>query len=123
MMTSSAVETGSVDAVTTPGLHREAVARRSERRPTGDDLAGASSGGDARRLVHTLPAVVAVALRRLGGVEADANLHAGVAQVQRMRVSLRAVTDDRDLFALDQSEVRGIIVVEICHSCPLFALV
>src|SRR5947199_10216027 len=56
-------------------LQREAVARRSERRPTGDDLAGASSGGDARRLVHTLPAVVAVALRRLGGVEADANLH------------------------------------------------
>src|SRR5207302_2821244 len=38
---------------------------------------------------------------------------------QRVRVALRSVTDNRDLFSLNQRQVRGIVVIEICHSCPL----
>jgi hypothetical protein len=48
--------------------------------------------------------------------QADADVHAGVTQAQRVGVALRAVTDDRDLAALDDREI-GIVVVENlgCH--------
>src|SRR5580693_8855490 len=32
-----------------------------------------------------------------------------------MGVALRAVADDGDFFGLDQSEICGVVVVEICH--------
>src|SRR5579859_1319225 len=43
---------------------------------------------------------------------------AAVAEIQRVGVTLRAVTEDGDLFGLDKSEVCCIVVVEICHSFP-----
>ncbi len=43
-------------------------------------------------------------------------LHAGVAQVQRMGVTLAAVADDGDLLALDQVQV-GVAIVVNSHDC------
>ena len=48
-------------------------------------------------------------------VQADADADAAVAKIQRMRVTLRAVADDRDFLGLDESEIRGVVVIEICH--------
>ncbi len=54
--------------------------------------------------------------RRLGSGrgalgQADAHVDARVAQVQRVRVALAAVADDRDPAALDDGQV-GVVVVE-----------
>ena len=47
--------------------------------------------------------------------KADADADAAVAQIERVRVALRAVADDGDFLGLDESEVRGVVVIEICH--------
>src|SRR3546814_5325399 len=44
-------------------------------------------------------------------LQADADVHTGVTQVQRVGVALAAVADDRDVLALDQGQV-GVVVVE-----------
>ena len=44
-------------------------------------------------------------------LQADADVDAGVAQVERVGVALAAVTDDGDVLALDQGQV-GVVVVE-----------
>ena len=49
--------------------------------------------------------------------QADAHVDAAVLQIQRVRVALRAVADDGDLLALDEGEVRVLVVVDRCH-CP-----
>ena len=53
--------------------------------------------------------------RRATFVQAHANTNAAIPQVQRVSVALRAVADDGDLFGLDECEIRGVVVVEICH--------
>src|ERR1051325_9944702 len=58
----------------------------------------------------------APALRAL--VEADHDVLAGVLQVQRVRVALAAVADDGDLLALQQSEVRVLVVIDLRGHVP-----
>jgi hypothetical protein len=48
-------------------------------------------------------------------VQADAHVDAGVAQVHRVRVPLRAVADDGDLLLLDEIEVRVFVVEDVSH--------
>ncbi len=48
--------------------------------------------------------------------QADADVAAAVAQIQRVCVALRAVADDCDFFRLDKGEIRVLIVIELCHS-------
>src|SRR5579871_4432470 len=51
--------------------------------------------------------------------ETNNDLNAGVAEIQGMRVSLRAVTDDRDLFGLHEGEIGVLVVIESCsHGVP-----
>src|SRR5216684_3468286 len=52
-------------------------------------------------------------------VKANADGDAAIAQIERVRVALRTVANDGDLLCLDQGNVRGIVVVEICHLLPL----
>jgi hypothetical protein len=66
------------------------------------DLLGLEAG-----LLHLVPRGSAFA-------DTDHDLHAGVVEVLRMRMALRAVTDDGDLLAFDQLEV-AILVVENLH--------
>ncbi len=58
------------------------------------------------------------AARGAGFWQADADVAAAVAQIQRMGVALRAVAEDGDLFGLDEGEVGVFIVVELCHVLP-----
>src|SRR5215203_786859 len=48
-------------------------------------------------------------------LQPDDDLDTGIAEVLRVRVALRAVTDDRDLLALDEREVRVLVVVDLSH--------
>src|SRR5699024_8967937 len=49
-------------------------------------------------------------------LQTDAHLDAGVAQAQRVRVPLAAVADDRDLAALDDRQIRIVVVEDLdCH--------
>ena len=52
------------------------------------------------------------------GAEADFDVHAGVLEVEGVRVALRAVADDGDLLGLDEGEVCVLIVVGLCHDVP-----
>ncbi|MCY1380334.1 hypothetical protein D9M69_681420 [compost metagenome] len=45
--------------------------------------------------------------------QTDHDLDAAVVQVLRMRVTLRAVTDDGNRLALDQAEVRVLVVINL----------
>jgi hypothetical protein len=47
--------------------------------------------------------------------QADANAHAAVFQIQRMRVPLRAVPDDSDLASANQREVGVVVVIHRGH--------
>ena len=49
-------------------------------------------------------------------MEADADGDSAVAKIERVRMALRAVANDRDFLGLDQGNIRGIVVIEICHS-------
>ena len=49
------------------------------------------------------------------GTEADADFDAGVLEVERVGVALRAVADDGDFLGLDEGEVCVWIVVSLCH--------
>ena len=59
-------------------------------------------------------------LLRVGGAgaQADFDVHAGVLEVEGVRVALRAVADDGDLLGLDEGEVSVLIVVGLCHDVP-----
>ncbi len=52
------------------------------------------------------------------GAEANFDVHAGVLEVEGVRVALRAVADDGDLLGLDEGEVCVLIVVGLCHDVP-----
>jgi len=49
------------------------------------------------------------------GAEANANVYAGVLEIERVGVALRAVADDGDFFRLDEGEVCVCVVVCLCH--------
>ena len=49
-------------------------------------------------------------------MQTDADGAAAVAQIQGVRVPLRAVSDDGDFLGLDQRQIRGFIVMNRCHS-------
>ena len=63
------------------------------------------------------PAACALARDRLVGRQPDLDADAAVLQVQRVGVALRSVADDRDLLALNQAQVRVLVVVHLRHSC------
>src|SRR5579862_2334135 len=51
-------------------------------------------------------------------VEADADVAAGIAEIKRVSVALRAVAEDRNLLGLDERQVGVLIVIELCHVVP-----
>src|SRR5260370_17853336 len=51
--------------------------------------------------------------------ETNADRDAAIAQVQRVGVALRPVTNDGDLFRLNEGKVRRIVVIKISHAVPL----
>jgi hypothetical protein len=56
------------------------------------------------------------------GAQADADLDAGVLEVERVGVALRAVADDGDFLRLDKREVCVCVVVGLCHGVLVFFL-
>ena len=68
-----------------------------------------------RRSFHSDAVAFRFGARSAARRESDNHGDAGIAQVQRVRVSLRAVADYGHLFFLDQREIRIFVVVEICH--------
>src|ERR1051326_5101280 len=50
--------------------------------------------------------------------QTHADVAAAVAQIQRVRVALRTVTEYGDLFRLNKREVCVLIVIELCHVVP-----
>ena len=69
------------------------------------------------------PAPSALAFELRARAEPDAHVHAGVAEVERVGVALRAVADDGDLALLQQVEVRVLVVVDGRHVCVSFTSV
>ena len=74
-----------------------------------DDEVGLLDGVGHVEHAQALGLGLGAGLRALG--EPDAHVDPGVAQVQRVGVALAAVSDDRDLAALDDGQV-GVVVVE-----------
>ena len=56
-------------------------------------------------------------------MQADANGAAAVAEAKRVGVALRAIANDGDLFLLDESEIRVVILINLGHSLLLCAFV
>ena len=50
--------------------------------------------------------------------QAHPDVHAGVAQRQRVRVPLTAVAEHRDVTPLDDCQVRLVVVEDVCHWLP-----
>ena len=50
------------------------------------------------------------------------DVDAGVLEVERVGVALRAVADDGDFFRLDEGEVCVCVVVGLCHLCSSFCV-
>ena len=77
------------------------------------DLGGLGGGHDGQPgLLGLLPALAAL-------VQRDNHVAAGVTQVERVRVSLRAVADDGNLFAHEIVKVAVLRVKHLCHFvCP-----
>ena len=79
--------------------HHDDVALRSSFR-RGEDLKSVS-----RRLLRVAGA----------RAQADNNVHAGILEVHRVRVALRAETDDGNRFAVEQGQVAVGIIVHLNH--------
>ena len=57
-------------------------------------------------------------LDRLGGrAQADDDVDAGIAQVQRMGVALGTVTDDGNLLAFEDREIAVVLIPNLCSHC------
>ena len=57
-------------------------------------------------------------LDRLGGrAQADDDVDAGIAQVQRMGVALGTVTDDGNLLAFEDREIAVVLIPDLCSHC------
>jgi len=50
------------------------------------------------------------------GAQTDADVAAGIVQIERVGVALAAEADDRDLAGLQQFEVAVLLVEDVCHS-------
>ena len=75
--------------------------------------------GGLRRGHHLEAGLFGLLARGRAGLERDDDvLDAGIAQVERVGMALRAVADDADLLALDQVDV-GITIVINAHGCLL----
>ena len=57
--------------------------------------------------------------RRAALAQADGDLHAGIVEILRVRMTLRAVADDRHLLALDQRQVGVLFVVDLHLTAPV----
>ncbi len=66
--------------------------------------------GHLGRCVHVEPLLGDLRTGLRSVFEADLHLHAGVAQAERVGVALAAVADDADLAALDDRQVRVVVV-------------
>src|SRR6202008_2556008 len=80
-----------------------------------DDV-GPSSGIGGR--FHGEAVFFGFAAGSAGFGQADAHVAAAVAQIKRVGVALRTVTEDRNLFRLDEGEVGVFIVIEFRHVIP-----
>ena len=63
---------------------------------------------------HAQPRGLGLGLRRRTVAQADHDVDAGVLQVQRVRVALRAVAEDRDQLVGDQAEIGVVLVIDGC---------
>ena len=61
--------------------------------------------------------------RRGTGAQADDHVNSGILQVQRVRVTLRTVTDDGNLLGLDQRQICAVVVDDFCHLSFLLQLI
>jgi hypothetical protein len=50
--------------------------------------------------------------------QTDRDVAAAIAQIERVGVALRAITENRDLFGLNEREVGVLVVVKLCHVVP-----
>ncbi len=77
-----------------------------------DDVGPLADLGDGADLEAGLAGALGV-----GGVgaKADADVNAGVLEVEGVGVALRAVADDGDFLGLDEGEVCVCVVVGLCH--------
>ncbi len=71
---------------------------------------------------HFKPRLLRLGDRLRVGRQAHLHLHAGILQVQRVRMPLRAVTDNGHLLRLDQREVGIVIVISLRHDFLGFPL-
>ena len=79
-----------------------------------------SASAAASRGVSTLSPASLAFVHALGArAQADAHVDARVVQVERVRVTLAAVTDDRDLLAQDDGLVAILLVVDRRHAVRL----
>ena len=49
------------------------------------------------------------------GAQADDHVNSGILQVERVRMTLRAVTDNGNLLGLDQRQVCAVVIDDLCH--------
>ncbi len=72
-------------------------------------LARLGGRGDPQAVVERL-------LPALGAFgQADPHVHAGIAERERVRVSLAAVSEHGDVPALDHGQVGAVVVENLCH--------
>src|SRR6266705_411734 len=76
-------------------------------------------GHGFRDSVDGQPFLLGFCARSAGFMETDADGDAAIAEIQRVRMALRPIADDGYFFCLDQGKIRGIVIIEICHSLPL----
>ena len=69
----------------------------------------------------TQPVSLGLRARLAAVVEPDPDVDAAVAQVQRMRVPLRSVSQDRDLAAAKERQVGISVVINLEHEKPLLS--
>ena len=55
-------------------------------------------------------------------VQTNANVHSAVAQVQRMGMALRTVSDDGDLRGLYQRKISVLVIKDLCHCVSPLAM-
>ena len=68
----------------------------------------------ASATVSTLkPAAVALASLLLPAYKPDHDVHAAIAQVERVRVALAAIADDGDRLALEQAQISVFFVIVV----------
>src|SRR3954468_6330752 len=67
-------------------------------------------GGRVGDRLHAQPVALRLLDRRGVGPQAHHHVHAGVLQVERVGVALRAVAEDRDGLAVEEIEVRVLVV-------------